>query len=158
LYLGIWESREAYDALFGARQSSEAERSMPDPVVPRYFRILSTFERVLVPMEIVVCQTVAGPACTAPQLRAFFNDLFARRHEAGSGLVLSLMCEGIDHPGNFVLVSGWRTPEALASGVVAFGTDFDRQIVAAGATHHRFLGQTRFDSLQPRLAGGGEFA
>lgn len=150
LYLGIWESRAAYDALFSVRRQSDVEQSMSQPVAPRYFRILSTFERVLTPMEIVVCQMVAGPACAGPPLRAFFADLFARRSEAGSGLILSLHCEEIDAPGNFVLVSGWRSTEALAAGAAAYRDDFHRHVTAFGATYHRFLGQTRYDSLQAR--------
>lgn len=156
LYLGVWESREAYDALFGARQRSEVELSMPAPPQARYYRILSTFERVLSPMDIVVCQMVSGPPSAGPPLRAFFAELFTRRHEAGSGLILSLTCEEIDAPGNFLLVSGWRSPEALAAGVAAYGSDFERHVAAAGATNHRFLGQTRFDSLQPRASIIGE--
>lgn len=155
-YLGIWESREAYDALFHARQHSDVELSMPQPVLPRYFRILSTFERVLMPMEIVVCQLVTGPPEAGLPLRAFFDALFARRGEAGPGLILSLICEEIDAPGNFVLVSGWRSQEALATGIAAFGDDFAQQMEAVGATHHRFLGLTRYDSLQPRSASVGE--
>jgi quinol monooxygenase YgiN len=156
LYLGIWESREAFDALFQARQRTEIERSMPQPVLPRYFRILSTFERILMPMEIVVCQMVTGPACASPTLRAAFDGLFLRRNEAGPGLILSQMCEEIGAPGNFVLVSGWRSAEALAAGVAAFGSDFDRTVAAAGATYHRFLGQTRYDSLQTRSTSVSE--
>jgi quinol monooxygenase YgiN len=148
-YLGVWESREAYDALFHAEQRTDVEMSMPQPVIPRYFRILSTFERVLLPMEIVVCQLVHGPASAGPPQRAFFDRLNARRSEAGPGLILSLICEEIDAPGSFVLVSGWRSQEALAAGIAAYGRDFDQQITAVGATHHRFLGLTRYDSLQP---------
>ena len=151
-YLGVWESREAYDALFSTRQQSEVELSMPQPVLPRYFRILSTFERVLMAMEIVVCQMVRGPASAGPPLRAFFDDLFGRRSEAGPGLILSLICEEIDAPGTFVLVSGWRSTEALAQGVAAYGDDFAQQVAAVGATFTRFVGQTRYDSLQPRPA------
>jgi quinol monooxygenase YgiN len=156
LYLGVWENREVYDARFHARQRSEIELSMPQPVRPRYFRILSTFERMLMPMEIVVCQVVTGPADASPTLRAAFNELYARRGEAGPGLILSMICEEIDAPGNFVLVSGWRSTEDLARGVAGLGSDFDRSIAAAGATYHRFLGQTRFDSLQTSSASAGE--
>lgn len=155
-YLGIWESREAYDALFHARQRSDVELSMPRPVLPRYFRILSTFERMLTPMEIVVCQLVTGPPEADPSLRAFLDALFARRGEAGPGLILSLICEEIDAPGNFVLVSGWRSQEALATGIAAYGADFAQQMEAVGATHHRFLGVTRYDSLQSRSSGISE--
>ena len=158
LYLGIWESRAAYDALFSARRPSAVEQSMSEPVQPRYFRILSTYERVLMPMEIVVCQMVTGPACAAPSLRAFFSEIFARRSEAGGGLVLSMHCEEIDAPGNFVLVSGWRSAEALAIGAAAYRDDFHRQIAAVGATYHRFLGQTRYDSLLPRSSNIGDRA
>jgi len=150
LYLGVWESREAYDALFGARQRSDVELSMPEPPRSRYYRILATFERVLSPMDIVVCQMVSGPPSAGPPLREFFADLYTRRHEAGNGLVLSLTCQEIDAPGNFLLVSGWRSAEALAAGVAAYGSDFERHVAAAGAVNHRFLGQTRFDSLHPR--------
>ena len=64
----------------------------------------------------------------------------------------------MDAPGNFVLVSGWRSSEALAAGVAAYGGDFDRSLAAAGATYHRFLGQTRFDSQQSRSASVSELA
>ena len=111
---------------------------MPQPVVPRYFRILSTFEWVLMPVVIVVCQMVRGPASAGPPLRAFFDELFGRRSEAGPGLSLSLICEEIDAPGNFALVSGWRSAEALAQGVAVYGDDFAQQIAAAGPPSPRF--------------------
>jgi quinol monooxygenase YgiN len=151
MYLGVWENRDGYDTLFGERQRSEVEMSMQQPIKARYFRILSTFERVLVPMEIVVCQLISGPASSGPPLRAFFDVLHSRRGEAGPGLILSMVCEEIDAPGNFVMVSGWRSAEALAEGVAAYRSDFDQQLAAAGATNRRFLGVTRFDSLQPRM-------
>lgn len=146
LYLGVWSSRTDFEARFTARQRSAVEQAMLNPIAPRYFRILSTFERILVPMDLVVCQVVNGPPSAASPLRDFFAELVRRRGLGPPGLVLSLICQEIDAPGNFVLVTGWRSPEAMAAIVSNVGVDFDAQIAAAGATYHRFVGQTRYDS------------
>jgi quinol monooxygenase YgiN len=156
LYLGVWTSRTSFDAIFHARQHTEFERSLIEPPQPRYFRIVSAFERMLMPMEIVVCQMVSAPSTTGPQLRACFDAFHARRHEAGPGLILSMVCEEFDEPGNFVLVSGWQSAEALALGVAVYGGDFERSLAAAGASCQRFLGQTRYDSQQSRSASVSE--
>ena len=120
--------------------------------MPRYFRILSTFERVLMPMEIVVCQMVRGPASAGPPLRAFFDELFGRRSEAGPGLILSLICEEIDAPGNFVLVSGWRSVEALAASAAVHRDDFGQQVAAARCHLHPVSGPDAL-RLAPAPAG-----
>lgn len=146
LYLGTWESREAYEEVFGARQRTEIERGLAQPVVPRYFRSLVTFERVLTPMEVLVCQVVEGPAEGEATVRSYMLDLFERRRGARPGVVLSTFCQEIDQPGNFLLVTGWQTAEALMSATVAFGDEFAARVAEAGATYRRFVGQTRFDS------------
>ena len=148
LYLGTWESRDEYDAIFGARQTTDVEQSLSAPAVPRYFRILLTYERVLAPTEIVVCQIITGPASGAPPLREYIRTLFDRRDEAGPGLVVTTVCEEIDAPGNMLLMSGWQSPDALARGTAAWHDEFVAQVAAAGATFRRFVGHTRYDSLQ----------
>ena len=98
-------------------------------------------------METVVCQLVDGPPGADRPLRTYFSELVSRRGDGPSGLMLSLICQEIEAPGNFVLVTGWRSPEDLAAVVSNVGADFDAQIAGAGATYHRFVGQTRYDSL-----------
>lgn len=148
LYLGTWDSREAYEDAFGARQENAIEATLAQPVRPRYFQSLVTFERVLTPMEVLVCQIVEGPADRESTVRSYMLDLFERRRGARPGVALSTFCQEIDQPGNFVLVTGWQTTEALIAASAAFGDQFAARVAEAGATYRRFVGQTRYDSTQ----------
>jgi quinol monooxygenase YgiN len=147
VYLGMWESREAYETAFGGRQRTDIELNLPTPVVPRYFRSLAMYERILVPMAIVACQIIEGPPSGAAQTEALLLELFDQRQSLGPGLVLSMYCEEVDVPGSFLIVSGWQTADALRAVTVARGTEFRARIAAAGATYRAFVGNTRFDSL-----------
>jgi quinol monooxygenase YgiN len=147
LYLGTWESREAYEAAFAERRRTDIEMSLPTPIVPRYFQTLAAYERVLMPMEIVVCQIIEGPPSGAALTRAYLMELFEQRQSLGPELVLTMYCEEIDAPGSFLIVSGWQTAGALAAVSAVRGAEFQVRIAAAGATFRRFLGDTRFDSL-----------
>jgi hypothetical protein len=147
LYLGSWESREAYEAAFEKRRRGDIETGLPSPIVPRYFHILATFERVLLPMELVACQIIEGPPMGAALTRAYLLELFEQRPSLGPELVMTMYCEEVDAPGNFLIVSGWQTADALTSVSRVRGTEFFARMDAAGATVRRFLGNTRFDSL-----------
>jgi hypothetical protein len=148
VYLGIWDSRGAYERAFDARQRSAIEAALAQPVEPRYFRSLVTYERILVPIEALACQIVEGPPGAEAPLRAYFQELFERRRTASTGAVLSLLGQELDRPGNFIVLTGWRSWDALAAVSSALGDEFSTRVAAVGATYRRFLGQTRFDSTQ----------
>ncbi len=147
LYLGSWESREAYESEFDARFRTEIQLSLPTPVVPRYFRMLASYERILTPMEVVTCQVIEGPPSGAEQLRTYLLEMFEERRSLGLSLVLTTYCEEADVPGNFLMVNGWQSAEALAAVRVSHTADFLAHLAAAGATYRTFIGNTRFDSL-----------
>jgi quinol monooxygenase YgiN len=147
VYLGTWESREAYEAAFDKRRRTDIEVSLPAPIVPRYFHPLAAYERVLLPMEMVALQIIEGPPSGAALTRAYLLELYEQRQSLGPELVLTMYCEEVDAPGRFLIVSGWQSAGALTAVSAVRGTEFFARMDAAGATVRRFYGVTRFDSL-----------
>lgn len=59
-------------------------------------------------------------------------------------------------PGNVLLVSVWRSLEALTIGSTRIREDFDRPMNAVGAAYHRFIGQPHYDSVLQGRTGSAD--
>jgi quinol monooxygenase YgiN len=146
LYVAEWESREAHEAL---------TRAMPLPGIPdqfvcpptfRYFRPLTSFERMLVPIGIASAVIVDGPADTHLARRAAglaYHQLVAHQRR---GLVLLALYETTDPPPGLLMLVGWESLAAFRQAYEAAGPKLVDQLIGDDGVAHRFLGTVRAET------------
>jgi quinol monooxygenase YgiN len=140
LYVGEWESREAFEAYRAAAPQPGSLDQYQQPPTCRVFRRLALFERMLTPAWLAYADIVTGPLAS----HAARRDLALAYHRASqrgqTDLALLTIYEGVDGPGGLAIVSGWQAATPLSGRSAAPEQALIEQFRATGATVEQFVG------------------
>ena len=146
LYIAEWESSEACNAY---------AQTMPMPGTPdqyvqlptlRYYRSLTSFERMLVPIGVASAVIVEGPAdthLTRRELGLAYHHIVVHQRR---GLILLALYEAIAAPPGLLILAGWESMDAFQTAYDSEGPKLVDQLVAAGGVAQRFLGRVRAET------------
>jgi heme-degrading monooxygenase HmoA len=140
LFLAHWDSREAFEQAFDARQAHLREPALLQVSRPRFFQSLVAFERVMVPIAARSVILIEGSAAVLSSMRTYLLDLFETHRESQPGLVNCIIGEEIAAPPTLLLVNSWQTSAGLDAARASMTTEFVTTVAAAGATFHRYQG------------------
>jgi hypothetical protein len=146
LYIGEWESREAFEAYRVSTQQPGAADQYRQPLVCRVYQRLALFERMLSPVGLACADIVDGPPASHGARRDLALAFHRTSLRSRSNLAMLMIHEAVDHPPGLVIVSGWQPDVPLAQQRPTPDPALIEQLRATGATVESFVGRMLAES------------
>jgi quinol monooxygenase YgiN len=114
LYVAEWESAEAYWANRRGASSAGLDALSVAPAAPRLYAWRWRYQNLARTPSVLSAVTLDVPAAVLLETLHYVDG--ARDEvRAAVGLVLHILCEDIEDPGQLLILQGWASLEALAA-------------------------------------------